>query len=112
MLVGCLAVALATGLTTGCSGKLTAGLGVQELVVYFNTTATQGQRVAVLHNCTGYPNASPEPLPPANANAADELYEVRFRVDKASDYQLNQVTECVDRQPGVVGTDIEDSEDS
>lgn len=101
-------IALLGLLMTGCSSKLTRGLGAQEVVVYFSPTATSADRLGVIHACGHLPNAAPEPLPSANAPASSREYGVRFRVDRASNYQLQQLLSCLGRQPGVVGYNIPD----
>lgn len=106
--VGAVALAL---LAAGCGGKLTRGLASQEVVVYFSAQATQADHVAVLHACSGLPGTSPEPLPAASAPRSSQVYDVRFRVDHATNRQLSDLLSCLSGQSrrGVLGYDIPDN---
>ena len=43
------------------------------------------------------------------ARAAQSPYDVRFRIDHASDRDENLLLQCLGRQRGVVGTDVPDA---
>lgn len=110
--VPAVAALLVLGLV-GCGGKLTRGLGVQEVVVYFAANASAADHAAVLHECSGIPGTIPEPLPGPSAPLSSRDYGVRFRVDHASNVQLARLLSCLasHRSQGVVGYNIPDTSD-
>jgi hypothetical protein len=84
---------------TGCN----ASLNKREIVVHFASEATAQQHAAAREACAhASPHASPEPIV-HNSYATTKIADIRFRVDKASDYDLNQLYQCLAKQPGVVG---------
>jgi hypothetical protein len=99
-------VAVVVGLA-GC-GQYGAAFRQRELVVHFTTSATQAQHLAARKACAhASPAATPEPLPSGNHLRPSQLVgNVRFRIDDANARQLKQLTECLRRQPGVLGFDI------
>jgi hypothetical protein len=106
---GCLllSVACLIGLT-GCNSS---ALTKVELVVYFQQGAPMSDHVAALHACAhASPEATPEPITKSNL-ASDAVGDVRFRIDHADDKQIALLTECLNKQPGVVGVDIPDLTD-
>jgi len=106
-----LVVASGLLLLAGCGGKLTRGLSVQEVVVYFSPSATPAQHAEVLHECSGIPGTTPEPLPGPSAPLSSRVYDVRFRVDHASNQQLARLLSCLSshKSQGVGGYDIPDT---
>ena len=96
----CLAVVLpALGAAAGCG----ANAYRRELVVVFDPSATPAQHEAALRNCTGVaPRTTPEPIV-HNSYASSRVYDIRFRIDHASDHDLAQLQACLSRQPGVIG---------
>jgi hypothetical protein len=90
--------------TAGC-----ASLSQREVVVVFGQDSTPAQHRAARDACSGFENASPEPLPTSSRYASERLSDVRFRVDKASDGQINDLYTCLRKQPGVVGVNIPDT---
>jgi hypothetical protein len=100
-------VALALSLA-GCNN---ANLTRREAVVHFDPSATAADHANARAACaTAAPHASPEPAPSASTRGVAPAYDVRFRVDHASDRDLNQLEQCLRRQRGVVGIDIPDAE--
>lgn len=93
-------VALAS--VAGCSGGYTKNLSQRELVVQFVPGATQAQHEKVMQACTGTANATPEPMP-TQGNPATMLNNVRFRIDYASDADINTLINCVQKFPSVRG---------
>ena len=86
-------------LLCGCN----ASLNKREVVVHFNSSATEEQHAAARDACaTAAPHASPEPIV-HNKFATTRIDDVRFRVDKANDHDLAQLYKCLGQQPGVVG---------
>lgn len=92
-------------LAAGC-GRLGAGLSDQELVVVFAADATHQEHVAALRACSHIPDVVPEPIPTNEKLLSTQIYDVRFRIDHADDFEVNQLIQCLRRQPGVVGYDI------
>src|SRR5437764_7719877 len=102
-----LAVAvLCAAVLGGCNnGNLTR----RELVVHFNTSATAADHASARTACaSAAPHASPEPAPSASSRGVQPVNDVRFRVDHASDRDLNELLQCLRRQPGVAGFDLPD----
>jgi hypothetical protein len=88
---GVLALATVTGLG-GC--KYSQALAKREWVVIFKPGATQDQHRLVLASCGNIPNVVPEDM--GHGTLVSELASnVRFRVDKASDAQLAELTTCL-----------------
>jgi hypothetical protein len=101
-------VLAAAATVAGCN---TSSLTKQELVVYFNDGAPQAQHVAALHACAhAAPEVSPEPITTSRL-PANQVGDVRFRVDHANAKDIALLTECLDKQPGVKGFDIPDLTD-
>jgi len=97
LLAGAVAAAVAV---TGCNATR------RELTVVFTPTATDAQRVAAWHACTGAaPRTSPEPIPTPSGNRGIERQGplVRFRIDAANDQDIARLEECLGKQAGVQG---------
>lgn len=102
------AVAVCTVALAGCNN---ANLSRREAVVHFDQSATAAEHSAARTACaTAAPHASPEPVPSASTRGVSPAYDVRFRVDHASDRDLNQLVQCLRRQKGVAGIDIPDAD--
>jgi len=87
-----------------------ATISKRELVVVFSPDATQAQRAAVLTACAGAaPKTSPEPMV-SPSSVAGQVGDVRFRVDHANDRDINQLLQCVRKQPGVTGFNLPDAD--
>jgi len=102
-------VAAAAVIALGCmlaSCKQTAGLARQELVVQFRPGATQADHERVWRACPGGPRIVREPLDTTSSYAATLLNNVRYRVDTASNYDLAQLIQCLQRDPSVAGYSI------
>lgn len=94
---------------TGCNAS---SLSKVELVVYFGQSAPQSDHVAALRACAHVtPEAVPEPIETASNLASDVVGDVRFRIDHANDKEIALLTECLNKQPGVVGVDTPDLSD-
>jgi hypothetical protein len=92
----------------GCNNP---NLTRRELVVHFDLSATAADHNRARTACaTAAPNASPEPAPAASSKGIDRANDVRFRVDHASDRDLNQLLQCLRRQHGVAGFDLPDAD--
>jgi hypothetical protein len=106
-IAGSLLVAAGLG---GCA-KFDAALGKQEMVVQFKNGTTTATRLKVRAACSHIPQARPEALP-TNHLASDNLYDVIYRVDKASNAQLARLESCLQKYPSVTGVDLQTSGDS
>jgi hypothetical protein len=92
----------------GCND---AALTKTEMVVYFNQNAPESDHAAALKACGHVtPQTVPEPLVKGNL-ASDNVGDVRFRIDHANDKELAELTECLNKQPGVAGVDTPDLTD-
>lgn len=86
----------------------TAALTKQELVVDFTQNATTAQRLAALHACAHVtPETVPEPVT-RDKLVSDQVSDVRFRTDHASDKDIAELEACLDRQPDVAGFETPD----
>jgi hypothetical protein len=104
-------MAVAVGVALMLAGCNDSALTKRELVVYFGDDATSADHAAALHACSNVtPEATPEPFV-TSGPAADQVGDVRFRIDHADDKALATLENCLDRQPGVVGADIPDLTD-
>ena len=93
------------------SGCNKAAFNRRELVVHFAATATPAQHDDARSACAdAAPHASPEPAPSATAAQAAPANDVRFRVDGASDRDINQLLQCLRKQQGVVGFELPDAD--
>ena len=95
---------------TGCA-KFDAALGQQEAVVQFKNGTPDSTRLHVRTACSHVPQATPEALP-TDHRASDLLYNVRYRVDNASNAQIAELEQCLQKYPSVVGIDIQTPGDS
>lgn len=103
-IAGSLLVAAGAG---GCA-KFDAALGKQEIVVAFKNGTPTATRLKVRAGCSHIPQARPEALP-TNHLASDNLYDVIYRVDNASDAQLARLESCLTKYPSVTGVDLQTS---
>jgi hypothetical protein len=94
----------------GCA-KFDAALGKQEAVVQFKTGTTTATRLKVRAGCSHIPEARAEALPTDHL-ASDNLYDVIYRVDDASNAQLARLEQCLQKYPSVLGVDIQTPGDS
>jgi hypothetical protein len=95
---------------TGCA-KFDAALGQQEAVVQFRNGTANATRLQVRAACSHIPQARPEALP-TDHKASDLLYDVIYQVDNASNAQIAELEQCLQKYPSVVGIDIQTPGDS
>ena len=107
---GITAVISLLGALTGC--RQTASLSRQEIVVQFTTGATAADHARVWALCEHITNVDPEPLVTKSKYPATLLYNVRFRVDHATNLQLQQLFNCLKQDPTVSGYPTGDSADN
>ena len=100
-------------LTAGVGGcaKFDATFGKQEMVVNFKSGTTTATRLKVRAACSHIPEARPEALPTDHL-ASDNLYNVIYRVDNASNAQLARLESCLQKYPSVTGVDLQTPGDS
>jgi hypothetical protein len=107
------ALVLAIGLICALAGcRQTAGLSKQEIVVQFTTGATAADHARVWALCQHIDNVVPEPLVTTSKYPATLLFNVRFRVDHATNLQLQQLFNCLKEDPTVAGYTNGDSADN
>jgi hypothetical protein len=109
--VGAGALFLASmALVSGC--RQTANLSKQEVVVQFTVDATPADHARVWSLCQHVDGAVPEPLVTKSKYPATLLFNVRYRVDHATNFQLQQLYDCLKQDPSVLGTTPGDSADN
>ena len=92
---------------TGCA-KFDSALGQQWATVSFKPDTSISTMLQVRESCSHIPNVRAERLPkqqdPISMNGA-----ITYRTDKASDANLAQLQQCLQRYSSVAGIDFEDS---
>ena len=99
------AITAAALAVTGCA-KFDAALGKQELVVTFRAGTPQTTMLKARAACSTVPDATPEPVPTA-LNATSGVYDVRFRIDQASDADVARLEQCLSKFPSIQGVNVE-----
>jgi hypothetical protein len=103
--------AAVAGTMVAVGGCNSSALTKEEMVVYFTQNAPPSDHTAALKACAhAAPNVIAEPIVKSNL-ASDAVGDVRFRIDHADDRDLALLTECLNKQPGVVGVDVPDLTD-
>jgi hypothetical protein len=108
------ALALAgLGLALGAAGcaKFDAALSQQWATVTFKPDTTVATMLKVRTACSHIPNVRAEALP-RRQNAATMAGGVTYRTDHATDANLAQLQQCLQRYSAVAGIDFEDSGDA
>jgi hypothetical protein len=77
----------------------------QEAVVQFQSQTPNSVRLKVQAACSHVPQAVPEPLPTGHL-ASGMTYDVRYRVDHASDGDLAKLQQCLQKFPSVAGIEF------
>ncbi len=108
-----LAVTLAGGLASGLAGcaKFDSALGQQWATVNFKPSTSTATLLKVRAACSHVPNVRAQALP-RKRTAATMMYALTYRTDNASDANLAQLQQCLQRFPSVQGIDFEDSGDA
>ena len=107
------AVALALGLALGAAGcaKFDSALSQQWATVSFKPKTSVATMLKVRTACSRIPNVKARALPrqrnPVTMNGA-----VTYRTDRASDANLAQLQQCLQRYPAVAGISFQDSGDA
>ena len=107
------ALAGALGLVLGAAGcaKFDAALGQQWATVSFKPNTSVATMLQVRTACSRIPNVRAEALPRPQ-NAVTMAGGVTYGTDHASDANLAQLQQCVQRYSSVAGIDFEDSGDA
>jgi hypothetical protein len=100
-----LAAVLALALAGAGCASFDATFGQREAVVQFQPQTTNAVRLKVRAACAHLPHATPEPLPTGQP-ATDLSYDVRYRVDKASDGDLARLQQCLQKFRSVAGIEF------
>jgi hypothetical protein len=104
-------VTLAAGLAvTGCA-KFDSALGQQWATVSFKPNTTISTMLQIRSACSHIPNIRAETLP-KQQNDITMNGAVTYRTDNASDANLAQLQQCLQRYGSVAGIDFEDSGDA
>ena len=101
---------ISCALVAGC--RQTANLSKQEVVVVFTNDATPADHARVWALCQHVDGALPEPLVAKSKYPATLRFNVRYRVDHATNFQLQQLDNCLKQDPSVLGTTPGDSADN
>jgi hypothetical protein len=104
-----LTAALAAGVT-GCA-KMDAALGQQWVTVDFQPNTSIATMLKVRSACSGIPNVVPEALP-HKKNMITMNGAVNYQTNNATDANLAQLQQCLQRFRSVAGMDPEDSGDA
>jgi hypothetical protein len=104
-----LLAALATGIA-GCS-KFDAALGQRWATVNFKASTSIATLLKVRAACSHIPNVHAEALP-RKRTPATMMSALTYRTDNASDANLAQLQQCLQRFPSVQGIQFGDSGDA
>ena len=105
------AVAGAAALAVSGCAQFDAAMGKQEAVVSFAPGTAQATMVSVRNACAKVPGATPEAIP-KDVNATSGTYDIRFRVDSASDADIARLSKCLSQFKAVQGVNIEQQDGS
>jgi hypothetical protein len=106
--VAAAAAALALGTAVAGCAKFDAALGQQWATVSFKPDTTISTMLQVRSACSRIPNVRAEKLP-KHQNEITMNGAVTYRTDNASDANLAQLQQCLERHPSVAGIAFEDS---
>lgn len=95
---------------TGCGRNFDAAMNKREVVVVFAPDASRATQEKVRASCAKVtPRAVAEPMPTVD-NGVNRRYGVRFRVDQASEQDLNKLYTCLKKNKAVVGVNNPDED--
>jgi len=101
---------LVGALASGCSG-FSKAFGQREAIVIFREGTPKSVRLEVRAACSRVPRVIPEPLP-TDHKLSDYLNDVRYRIDKATDAQLAELENCLNRFRSVKGVETPQDQNS
>jgi hypothetical protein len=104
------AAALAAGLAGGLAGcaKFDAALGQQWVTVDFQPSTSIATMLKVRAACSHIPNVVPEALP-RDRTQVTMNGAVTYQTNNATDANMAQLQQCLQKFPSVAGMDPEDS---
>ena len=105
-----LAIGAAVLAVSGCA-KFDAAMGKQEAVVTFTPGTSQAAMMSVRAACARIPGATPEAIP-KDVNGTSGVYDIRFRVDSASNADIARLSKCLSQFRSVQGVNIEQQDGS
>jgi hypothetical protein len=107
------AVALPAAVALGMAGcsKFDAALGQQWATVNFKANTSIATLLQVREACSNIPNVRPEALP-RKQTPATMMYSLTYRTDNASDANLAQLQQCLQKFPSVEGISFGDAGDA
>jgi hypothetical protein len=100
-----LAVAPVAALLCVAGCRATQALSEREVVVHFQVGTSLADKARVAEGCSTVPRASPEPLPASADSPQARLNEVRFRVDTASQQDIQRLYACLRRFPSAINAE-------
>lgn len=107
--VAALAAAALAVAVSGCA-KFDAALGQQWIAVQFSATTTVTQLQHIRSTCSHVPNITAYPFPKQHT-VINMMNSVRYNTDNATDANVAQLEECLQRFPQVQGITPMDSGD-
>jgi hypothetical protein len=97
------------GGVAGCA-KFNSSLGQQWATVDFKPSTSATTVLQVRAACSHIPNVQAEALP-RQRDPETLMYSVVYRTDNASDANLAQLQQCLQRYPSVAGVNFQDAGD-
>jgi hypothetical protein len=91
----------------GCA-KFDAALGKQWAIVHFQPNTSVSTLLQVRKACSHVPNATPQPLP-KHTSGLGMIYGLQYTTTNASDANLAQLQQCLQRFPSVAGIEFQDA---
>jgi len=88
----------------GCA-SFDRAFGKREAVVQFQPNTPAAEMLKVRAACSHLAAAKPEPIP-RHVLKVDLPDDIRYEVSQASDAQIAELTQCLDRFPSVVGIEL------
>jgi len=104
ILAAALAAAALCVAAAGCA-SFDRAFGKREAVVQFQPNTPAAEMLRVRAACSHLAAAKPEPIPP-HVLKVDLPDDIRYEVSQASDAQIAELTQCLDRFPSVVGIEL------
>jgi hypothetical protein len=95
---------------TGCA-KMDAALSQQWVTVSFKANTTVATLLHVRQACSHVPNVTATPIHRTKA-AIDMIDALRYDTTNATDANLAELQQCLQRFPSVAGLDFQDAGDS
>jgi hypothetical protein len=94
----------------GCS-QFDAALGQRQAIVSFKDGTSVTQKLTVRSTCAKVANVQPQQLPADIDQHPYDLEQLTYEIDKASDANVAQLEQCLQKFPAVSGVTLQDSSD-